>query len=57
MYGCHPLLPIDLKFGVFTPDVAETATHKYVQKLRHCLEWAYNKAREINEKESLKNKN
>ena len=51
------MLPINLEFGVFTPDIAEVATHKYVQKLRHHLEWAYNKARQINEKESLKNKN
>ena len=56
MYGRNPLLPIDLEFGVFTPDIREVTTHKYVEKLRHRLEWAYKKAREINEKESKRNK-
>ena len=56
MYGHHPLLPIDIEFGVFTPDISEVATHKYVQKLKHRLEYAYQKAREYNEQEALKNK-
>ena len=49
MYGRHPLLPIDIEFGVFTPDISEVATHKYVQKLKHRLECVYQKAREYNE--------
>ena len=56
MYGRDPLLPIDIEFGVFTPDISEVATHKYVQKLKHRLEYAYQKAKEFNERESLKNK-
>ena len=41
MYGRQPLLPIDIEFGVFTPDVTGVATQKYVQMLKHQLEWAY----------------
>ena len=41
MYGRHPLLPIDIEFGVFTPDICETAMHKYEQKLKSQLEYAY----------------
>ena len=43
MYGRQPLLPIDIEFGVFTPDVTGVATQNYVQMLKHQLEWAYNK--------------
>ena len=32
LYGRHPLLPIDIKFGVMTPDLSETVTLKYVKK-------------------------
>ena len=35
MYGRQPLLPIDIEFGVFTPDVTGVATQKYVQMLKH----------------------
>ena len=31
MYGRQPLLPVDIEFGVFTPDVTGVATQKYVQ--------------------------
>ena len=56
MYGQHPLLPIDIKFGVFTPDISEIATHKFVQKLKHHLEFAFRKAREFSMREAKKNK-
>ena len=45
IYGQHPLLPIDIEFGVFTPDISEVATHKFVQKLKHRLEFAFMKAK------------
>ena len=54
MYGRHPLLLIDIEFGVFTPDISEVATHKYVQWLRHRLEFAYTKAREFSAREARK---
>ena len=56
MYGRQPLLPIDIEFGVFTPDVTGVATQKYVQMLKHRLEWAYNKAREVSAKEAKRSK-
>ena len=56
MYGRQPLLPIDIEFGVFTPDVTGVATQKYVQMLKHQLEWAYNKAREVSTKEAKRSK-
>ena len=56
MYGRQPLLPIDIEFGVLTPDVTVVATQKYVQMLKHQLEWAYNKAREVSTKEAERSK-
>ena len=56
MYRQHPLLPIDIEFGVFTPDISEVATHKFVQKLKHHLEFAFMKAKEFSMKEAKKNK-
>ena len=50
------LLSIDIEFGVFTPDVTGVVTQKYVQMLKHWLEWAYNKAREISAKEAIRSK-
>ena len=52
MYGQHPLLAIDIEFGVFTADISEVATHKYIQKLKHQLEFAYLKAKEFSKKEA-----
>ena len=34
MFGQEPLLPIDVEFGVHTPDIAAVTTHKYVEKLK-----------------------
>ena len=56
MYGRQPLLPVDIEFVVFTPDVTGVATQKYVQMLKHQLEWAYNKVREISAKEAIRSK-
>ena len=56
MFGRHPQLPIDIEFGVQTPDLFSTSTHKFVKKLERRLKWAYKKARQVNEKESMKNK-
>ena len=56
MYGRQPLLPIDIEFGVFTLHVTGVATQKYVQMLKHRLEWAYNKAREVSSKEAERSK-
>ena len=52
LYGRHPMLPIDIEFGVRTPDLVCTATHNYVKKFANRLEWAYRKANEFSKKES-----
>ena len=51
MYGRHPLLPINIKFNITTPYVSTSSTHKYVDKLQSGLQWAYKRAKEINNKE------
>ena len=56
MYGRKPLLPIDLEFGIRTPDIACKTTYKYNERMKHRLNWAYRKAQETSEKESKKNK-
>ena len=44
LYGRHPLLPIDIEFGVFVPELSEAVTYKYVQNLKIRLENAFQKA-------------
>ena len=52
MFGRHPMLPIDVQFGVRTPDIIASTSHGYIQKLQRRLEWAYKTANVINQKES-----
>ena len=56
MFGWEPLFPIDIEFGVHTPDIAAVTTHKYVEKLRNKMKWAFKKAAEISLKESARQK-
>ena len=56
MFGREPNLPIDIEFGVRTPDLVATSTKNYVEKLRRRLAWAFKKAQEVNEKERKRNK-
>ena len=56
LYGRQPLLPIDIEFGVFTPDLSEAVTYKYVQELKSRLEHAFQKANEFCNKEALRSK-
>ena len=51
MYGCSLMLPIDIEFGVKTPNLMGPLPETYAQKLRNRLHWAYAKAQEVNEKE------
>ena len=50
LYGRHSLLPIDIEFGVFVPELSEVITYKYVQKLKRKLENAFQKANAFCEK-------
>ena len=56
LYGWHPLLPIDIEFGVFVPELAEAVTYKYVQNLKKRLKNAFQKANAFCEKEVVRSK-
>ena len=56
LHGRHPLLPIDIKFGVFVPELSEVITYKYVQELKKRLENAFQKANAFCEKEAIRSK-
>ena len=56
LYGRQPLLPIDTEYGVFTPELSETVTYKYVQELQSRLQHAFDKANDFCEKEALRSK-
>ena len=51
-----PLLPIDIEFGVFVPELSEAITYKYVQELKKRLQNAFQKANAFCEKEALRSK-
>ena len=56
MFGREPNLPIDIVFGVRTPDLVVTSTKNYVEKLQKRLAWAFKKAQEVSQKEKKRNK-
>ena len=56
MFGKEPNLPIDIEFGVRTPDLIATTTQNYVEKLEKRLAWAFKKAQQVNEQEKKRNK-
>ena len=56
LYGRHPLLPIDIEFGVFVPELSKVVTYKYVQNLKKRLENAFQKANAFCEKEAIRSK-
>ena len=56
LYGQHPLLPINIEFGVFVPELSEAVTYKYVQNLKKILENAFQKANAFCEKEAVRSK-
>ena len=39
-----------------TPDIAAVTTHKYIEKLKNKMKWAFKKAAEISLKESARQK-
>ena len=56
LYGRHPLLPIDIEFGVFVPELSEAITYKYVHELKKSSENAFLKADAFCVKEDLRSK-
>ena len=56
LYGRHSLLPIDIEFGVFIPELSEVITYKYVQNVKKRLENAFQKANAFCKKEAIRSK-
>ena len=56
LYGRHPLLPIDIEFGVMTLDLSETVTLKCVKELQRRLECGFKKAAAFSKKETQRSK-
>ena len=56
MFGREPNLPIDMEFGVRTPDLIATSTQNYIENLEKRLAWAFKKAQEVNKIEDIWNK-
>ena len=56
VYGRHPLLPIDMEFGVMTPDLNEVVTSKYIKELQRRLQYAFEKAAKFSKKEAISSK-
>ena len=56
LYGRQLLLPIDIEYGVFTPELSEAVTYKYIQELKSRLENAFNKANKFCAKEVIRSK-
>ena len=45
------MLPIDIQFGVQTPDIVTSTLHNYIQKFQRRLDWTYKTANEVSKKE------
>ena len=56
MFEREPNLPIDIEFGVRTPDLVSTSSKNYVENFQKRLAWAYKKTQEVNHKENKRNK-
>ena len=56
MFGCVPRLPIDIEYGVTQPELIDKSRQKYARKLRARLNWAFKIAKDVNLKESERQK-
>ena len=54
LYDRQPLLPIEIGFGVFTIELSEAISYKYVQDLKNRLENAFKRANEFCAKEAVR---
>ena len=52
MFGRMPRLPVDIEYGVTQPELIDKSRQNYARKLRACLNWAFQVAKDTNEKES-----
>ena len=56
MFGRHPRLPIDIEYGVTQLNLTSSGLKNYVKKLKTCLQHAYEKVLQCNQKESRRQK-
>ena len=50
------MLPIDIEYSVFTHELSEAITYKYIQELKSRLENAFNKANQFCAKKTIRSK-
>ena len=50
------MLPIDIEFGVMTPDLNEVVTSKYVKAQQRRLKYAFKKVAKFSKKEAMRSK-
>ena len=56
LFGRQPLLPIDIEFGVITPDLSKMVTLKYGKELQRRLEYTFRKVNAFFRKEAQRSK-
>ena len=56
MYGREPRLAIDVKYGVTMPTLTNNVRYNYIKKLQARLRWAFNNAKDFNQKEMNQHK-
>ena len=56
MFGRVPRLPIDIEYGVTQPELIDKRRQNYARKLRACLNWAFKVAKDVNLKETERQK-
>ena len=49
-------MPIDIEYGVTQPELIDKSRQSYARKLRTRLNWAFKVAKDVNEKESQRQK-
>ena len=50
MFGCTPMIPLDVEMGETLTEQGDTSHQNYVKKLKARLEWAYQVAHENNQR-------
>ena len=56
MYRCLLRLPIDIEYGVTQPELIDKSRQSYARKLCAHLNWVFKIAKDINDKESQRQK-
>jgi hypothetical protein len=56
LFGRHPIIPIDLEYGVHIPDLPWGTHAHYANKVRKRMAWAHGKAKEVDDRIKARNK-